>query len=90
MTRVKMAKLTSNIVKSLVKDWGADLVGIAPVDRFEGAPAGHGPRDLLPESQSVIVAGVRIPDPLVDYDTYHLKMTDMAPEVAIDAMVMRP
>jgi len=26
----------------------ADLVGIAPTDRFEGAPCGHGPRDFCP------------------------------------------
>jgi len=72
-----MPKLTGKLVKNLAMDWGASLVGIAPVERFEGAPAGHGPLDLMPYAKSVIVAGVRIPDPVVEYDEYHLKMTEM-------------
>ena len=82
-----MPKLTSKLVKTLVKDWGADLVGIAPVGRFEGAPPGHGPLDLMPRAKSVIVAGVRIPDPVVDYDEYHLKMNEMSPELGIQANI---
>ena len=81
----KMLKLTSKTVKTLVKDWGADLVGIAPVGRFEGAPPGHGPLDLMPRAKSVIVAGVRIPDPVVDYDEYHLKMHEMPAELGVQA-----
>ena len=81
-----MAELTSGVVKELAKDWGADIVGIASVDRFEGAPPGHGPLDLMPESKSVIVAGIRIPDPVVDYERYHLKMEEMAPGFAIEAV----
>src|SRR4030042_1677366 len=82
-----MPKLTGKLVKTLVKDWGADLVGIASVERFEGAPPGHGPLDLMPRAKSVIVAGVRIPDPIVDYDEYHLKMKEMAPELGIQASI---
>jgi len=82
-----MTELTSEIVKNMVKDFGADLVGIASVDRFEGAPPGHGPLDLMPQAKSVIVAGVRIPDPVVDYDEYHLKMTEMSPEMGIHANI---
>jgi epoxyqueuosine reductase QueG len=82
-----MPKLSSKLVKSLVKDWGADLVGIATVDRFEGAPSGHGPLDLMPRAKSVIVAGVRVPDPVVDYDEYHLKMKEMTPELGIQTSI---
>jgi len=82
-----MTGLTSNLVKSLVKDFGADLVGIASVDRFDGAPPGHGPLDLMPQAKAVVVAGVRIPDPVVDYDEYHLKMTEMKPELGIRANI---
>ena len=87
--RVKfnMPKLTGKFIKTLVKDWGADLVGIASVERFEGAPPGHGPLDLMPRARSVIVAGVRIPDPVVDYDEYHLKMKEMNPELGIQASI---
>ena len=82
-----MAEITSNVVKRLAKDLGADIVGIASVDRFEGAPPGHGPQDLMPESRSVIVAGIRIPDPVVEYDTYHLKMEEMPQDTAIGALM---
>jgi len=83
----KMPKLTSKFIKTLVKDLGADLVGIAPVERFAGAPPGHGPLDLMPRAKTVIVAGVRIPDPVVDYDEYHLKMKEMALELGIQASI---
>jgi epoxyqueuosine reductase len=82
-----MPKLSAKLVKTLVKDWGADLVGIAPVGRFDGAPPGHGPLDLLPHAKSVIVAGVRIPDPVVDYDEYHLKMYEMPAELGIQSSI---
>lgn len=77
-----MAKITSSTVKKLVKELGADIVGIASVDRFDGAPPGHSPQELLPASKSVIVAGIRIPDTVVEYDTYHLKMPEMPQDTA--------
>ena len=80
-----MAKLTGKVIKTLAKDWGATLAGIASVERFEGAPPGHGPLDLVPEAKSVIVAGIRIPDPVVEYDEYHLKMKEMDTELGIEA-----
>ncbi|MBN1176960.1 MAG: hypothetical protein JXA51_04695 [Dehalococcoidales bacterium] len=80
-----MTALTSQKVKTLMKEHGMSLVGIASVDRFEGAPPGHGPLDLLPRAKSVVVGGVRIPDPVVDYDEYHIKMTEMSPEMGIHA-----
>ncbi len=82
-----MAELTSSLVKKMVRDLGADVVGIASVDRFKGAPAGHSPKDLMPESQSIIVAGIRIPDPVVEYDRYHLKMDDMPRDTAIPSVM---
>ena len=82
-----MPTLSNKLVKDLAKDWGADLVGIAPAYRFKGAPPGHGPLDLMPRAKSVIVAGVRIPDPVVDYDEYHLKMKEMPPELGIQASI---
>jgi len=38
----------------------ADLVGIAPIERFEGVPADHHPCSIFPETRSVIVVGKRI------------------------------
>ena len=43
------------------KENDIDFLGIAPVDRFENAPEGHKPTDLLPKAQSVIVLGVKLP-----------------------------
>jgi hypothetical protein len=48
-----MDKLTTAVVSELL-NLGADLVGIAPVDRFAHAPEGHKPTDFLPECKSVI------------------------------------
>ena len=35
-------------VKSLALELGADLVGVAPIERFEGAPEFYHPQGLLP------------------------------------------
>ena len=40
---------------------GLDMVGIAPVSRFEGAPAQMDPRCIFPDAKSVIVTLRRIP-----------------------------
>jgi epoxyqueuosine reductase QueG len=39
---------------------GADLVGIADIERFEGLPAQNDPRYIFPDAKSVIVVGRRI------------------------------
>ena len=54
-----MKNLTSK-VKNLLKSEGADLVGIAPASRLDGAPAGHRPRDILSGAKSVVVAGLHL------------------------------
>lgn len=82
-----MTAITSESIKSMMTDFGMTIVGIASVDRFEGAPPGHGPLELLPTAKSVVVGGVRIPDPVVDYDEYHLKMTEMSPELGTRANI---
>jgi len=47
------------------KKAGADLVGVAPLERFEGAPKGHKPEDILPGARSVVAMAKRIPLPIV-------------------------
>jgi len=54
-----MDKFTSRIVETLLQ-LGADLVGIAPVERFAHAPEGHRPADFMPECKSVISIGLHI------------------------------
>jgi len=53
--------LTAKQVKEYAKQCGADLVGIAPMDRFEGAPKQMDPRYIMPEAKAMIVMGFRIP-----------------------------
>jgi len=56
-----MAQLTASI-RTFAIDNGAHLFGVAPVERFEGAPRGHHPTDLLPDCESVVVLATRILD----------------------------
>lgn len=53
--------LDSNAVKKLAIECGADLVGIAPVERFASAPPEADPKRIQPDARSVIVMGFRIP-----------------------------
>lgn len=53
--------MNSNTVKEIMKSLGADLCGIASVERFAGAPKGYHPLDVMPSCQSVISFGCRFP-----------------------------
>lgn len=70
--------LTNSQIVEYARSEGAALVGFAPVGRFKDAPKGHGPRDFLPEAESVIVLGMRISDSIVDYHDYHNRFTGKA------------
>lgn len=59
-----MENLTDKIKKFAVSQ-GADLVGIASVGRFGGAPDGHKPTDILSHAKTVIVCAKRIPNSVV-------------------------
>lgn len=52
--------LTSKKVKEVAKKLGADLVGIASIDRFEGAPKQMDPRYINPEAKTLIVIASRM------------------------------
>jgi epoxyqueuosine reductase len=54
-------------VREFALDNGAHLVGVAPVERFEGAPRGHHPRDFMPDCRSVVVIASRILDRGTDH-----------------------
>ena len=54
-----MDELTQNFMQ-FAKEKRADLVGIAPIERFDGVPANHHPCSIFPETKSVIVIGKRI------------------------------
>ncbi|NPV06407.1 MAG: epoxyqueuosine reductase [Anaerolineae bacterium] len=48
-------------VKEHARQHGADLVGVASMDRFEGAPKQMDPRYIFPDAKAVLVFGFRIP-----------------------------
>lgn len=54
--------LTQEVKDLALKQLGMTVCGIAPVSRFEAAPKGKRPEDLLPGAKSVIVLGVRLLD----------------------------
>lgn len=50
----------ANKIKKMAKGFGADIVGIASMDRFEGAPKQMDPRLIMPDAKSCIVVGTRV------------------------------
>ncbi|NPV06409.1 MAG: epoxyqueuosine reductase [Anaerolineae bacterium] len=60
-----MAALTDKAFTQRVKEYaklqGADLVGVASMDRFEGAPKQMDPRYIFPDAKAMMVFGFRIP-----------------------------
>jgi hypothetical protein len=53
--------MTAREIKSTAFDLGADLCGIAPVDRFASAPKGFHPNDIYGECRSVLVFAKKLP-----------------------------
>ena len=55
-----------NQIEDVMLSSGCDMVGIANVERFKGAPEGRRPTDILPTARSVIVGAVHILDSVCD------------------------
>ncbi|MGI6068842.1 MAG: 4Fe-4S binding protein [Blautia sp.] len=53
--------VNSNQVKEILYALGADLCGVASIERFDHAPKGYHPLDVLPTCKSVISFGCRFP-----------------------------
>lgn len=53
--------IDSKSVKEIMFALGVDLCGIASIDRFDDAPKGYHPLDVLPTCKSVISFGCRFP-----------------------------
>ena len=49
-------------MKAMAMQWGADLVGVAPAERWAKAPLEHSPRGILPTARCAISCAVHIPD----------------------------
>ena len=55
-------------VKDLAYRLGADLVGIANIERYKDAPIRMSPQGILPTAKSVIVCAVHHPDAAIELD----------------------
>ncbi len=58
---MEKVNISSAEVKDIARSLGADLCGIAGVDRFSEAPKGFHPLDVFPGCRSVISFAVRFP-----------------------------
>lgn len=58
-------KLTAQ-VKKYARELGADLVGIANIERYAKAPLKMSPQGILPTARSVIVCAVKHPDACIE------------------------
>ena len=55
-------------VKTNAYELGADLVGIANIERFSNAPVKMSPQGILPNARSVIVCAIHHPDAVIELD----------------------
>jgi len=55
-----LSSITAAEVKAYARELGADVVGIAPAERWEGAPIQMDPRQIMPEAKSVIAMAFRV------------------------------
>ena len=62
--------IDTNNLKNMMKNLGADLVGIAPVERFVDAPDGFHPKDIYPATKSVIAYAKRLPNGVFGANNY--------------------
>ena len=60
--------MTNKEIKKLCRSFGADLVGVASVERFVNAPKGYHPTDVMPTAKSVISLGMVLPKDILEQD----------------------
>lgn len=60
---------------------GAVLYGVASVDRFEGAPRGHHPAEIVKGAQAVITFGIPQVEQVADWDEMFLDSELLGPEI---------
>jgi len=87
MDRVAAINDLTTAVKDLALREGASLVGISTPERFDGAPAGHHPRDFVRGARSIVTFGVRILWPVANWPDY-LKESELIPEEVRHQLLM--
>jgi len=85
--------MTGACVKELFSSLGADLCGIASVDRFDAAPKGFHPLDVFPECKTVVSFACRFPVAAlacktdVIYTRVRNSLTAKVDAIALDACI---
>lgn len=57
-----MNRMLTDKIKAEMLNFGMDLVGFGPVDRWKNAPYLLSPQAILPEAKTVIVGAIHITD----------------------------
>jgi len=58
--------INSEYIKNMARQYGADLVGIGDISRYEGFPLREDPRQICPTATCVIGAAFRIPKGVIE------------------------
>ncbi len=78
-------------IKDIVLRLGADLCGIAGVDRFANAPQGFHPTDVFPQCKAVVVFAKRMPaglarvNPRIVYNRYNDLVLEEVDRITLQA-----
>ena len=65
-TAMKQDPILTEEISSKIIELGADIVGVAPLERFKNAPEEHYPSFYMPDAESVISMGIHIIDGVCD------------------------
>jgi epoxyqueuosine reductase len=74
------AVLTAEM-RELVFHEGAVLFGVAGVDRFEGAPRGHHPAEIVRGARTVITFGIPLIEQVADWEEMFLDSELLGPDI---------
>lgn len=82
--------MDSNFIKEFVGSLGADVCGVANIERFEDAPKGFHPLDIYSDAKSVIVYGKHFSESLfnsnseVPYTFVKNKLSQLLDDISIE------
>lgn len=81
--------INSEEIKKAAYELGADLCGVASIERFKEAPKGFHPCDILQECKSVIVIACKFPgNSFCDSETYTITRNQMAEKLDEIALIL--
>lgn len=80
-------EIVTDKVISFLKENGADLVGISPIERFDGALKGHHPCDFVTKAKTVITFGVAILNSALHWEKHLIDSEIVPPENRKDILL---